>query len=133
MRLVVLCFALSISSVAYSQQDERISTMDFVQVLNDNKEETIYYYQNNWKLLRDLAIKKDYIHSYQLLETTESDDAPFQLILITTYKNQEQYDQREDNFGKLIEARGDLRLLNDKKPGDFRKIIFGKDRVRHLH
>jgi hypothetical protein len=61
--------------------------MDFVQVLNDNKEEAVYYYQNNWKVLREMALKKDYIHSFQLLETTESEDAPFQLILITTYKD----------------------------------------------
>ena len=133
MKTAILIIFFSISSICYGQQDDRITTIDFVQIVDNHKAEAIYYYQNNWKVLRVMAIEKGYIHSFQLLETPVSEEAPFQLMLITTYQNKAQYDQSEDNFTELIEARGDLKLLNEKQPGQFRKILFSKDMVRHLH
>ena len=124
--LVVFCVN------TYAQKNTKISTIDFVQIVNDNKKEVVFYYQNNWELLRKMAIKKKYIDSYQLLKTSPTKDAPFSYMLITTYADQKQYDNREKNFEELIKKKGDLRLLNDKKPGEFRKIIFGKDPVIHL-
>ena len=131
MRFILALFILSFTSLSYGQLDQRISTMDFVQVLNNNKKEVTYYYQNNWKVLRDMAIKKGYIESYQVLETPFSEEQPFEIILITTYANKEQYDQREDHFQELIKEKGSLDLMNEKKPGDFRKTLFNREMVRH--
>ena len=119
--------------VASAQNTGKISTMDFVQILNENREETIYYYENNWKELRENAIRDGYNHSYQLLEVERQAELAFDLILVTTYANQEQYDQREDNFGNLIDARGPLKLLNEKTPNDFRKNLFYRENIVHLH
>ena len=123
--------ALSTSTICYGQSDSRITTVSFVQILNDARDEAIFYYQNNWKILREWAMERSYIHSYQLLEAPYDEEAPFELILITTYSNQEQYDLREDHFGKLIEEKGGLNLMNDKQPNDFRKVLFNKEMVRH--
>ncbi len=131
MRLILALFILSFTSLSYGQLDQRISTMDFVQILNNNKKEVTYYYQNNWKVLRDMAIKKGYIESYQVLETPFNEEQPFEIILITTYANKEQYDQREDHFQELIKEKGALDLMNEKKPGDFRKTLFNREMVRH--
>jgi len=131
MRLILTLFILSFTSLSYGQLDQRISTMDFVQILNNNKKEVTYYYQNNWKVLRDMAIKKGYIESYQVLETPFSEEQPFEIILITTYANKEQYDQREDHFQELIKEKGALDLMNEKKPGDFRKTLLNREMVRH--
>ena len=131
MKKIVLCLALSISFIAYGQQNDTISTIDFVQVVGNNYEETIFYYDNNWKVLREMAIKKSYIHSYQLLEVPHSPEAPFHIMLITTYANAQQYAKSEDHFSELIREKGPLRLMNEKKPGDFRKILFSKEMVRH--
>lgn len=114
------------------QVNRKVSIIDFVQIINDNKEEVIYYYQNNWEILRQLAIDKNYIDSYQLLETPYSEEAPFHLILITTYKDEDQYKLSEERFDQLIEQKGPLKLLNNKKPGEFRKVIFNKEQVKHL-
>ncbi len=130
-RIVIFVTLLKVFSISYGQNDGKISTVDFVQILNDNKEEALYYFQNNWKVLRDMAVKKDFIHSYQFLEVPPSGDAPFHLMFITTYLNEEQYNMREDHFAELIEERGPLKLLNNKKPEVFRKSIFAKERVRH--
>lgn len=124
----MICFQF----IVEGQSTEKVSTMDFVQVLNGNQEETIYYYENNWKFLREQAIVRNYIHSYQLLKVPGAEDFSFDIILITTYENQEQYNKREENFAELIDARGDLRLLNEKEPAMFRKILFNKENVSHL-
>ena len=115
----------------YAQTKAKQSSIDFVTVLNNNHAETLYYYQNNWKALREAAIKKDYIESYELLEIEPNETTPYSFILITTYANQNQYDNRETHFEELIQASGGLKLLNEKTPNDFRKVIHGQDKVKH--
>jgi hypothetical protein len=127
MKKLILAFLMIVSVNAYSQKNTKISTIDFVQVLNNNKKEVLHYYKNNWEILRKMAVKKDYIASYQFLETTPTKEAPFSFMLITTYKNKAQFDKREPHFQELIKAKGKLDLLNDKKPGEFRKVLFGKN------
>lgn len=113
-------------------QNTRITSVDFVQVLNDNIEETIYYYQNNWKVLRELAIKDDYIRSFEFLQTEWTEEQPFHFMLITTYANEEQFEKREENFDKLFEKLDGRKLLNNKQPREFRKILFSKEKSKHI-
>lgn len=127
MKKIILATALFLCLQISAQENTKISTIDFVQIINNNKKEAIYYYQNNWVVLRKMAVKKNYIHSYQFLETKSTKDAPFSFMLITTYKNQTQFDAREKHFEELIKTKGKLQLLNNKKPGEFRKTLFGKD------
>ncbi len=131
MRKVLAFGTLFISISIAAQTDERISTIDFVQVLNDNYEETLYYYQNNWNVLREWAIEENVIHSYEFFRTEYSEEQPFHFILMTTYSNKEQFDKREENFEVLIKRKGGNRLKNEIQPGEFRKIIFGQDGARH--
>lgn len=131
MRTILLLIVLSFNSIIYGQHDERISTIDFVQILNGNKAEADYYYQNNWKVLRSMAMENDYIDSFQVMETPFTDKELFHLMLVTTYADKEQYDLREDHFRALIKEKGTLELLNEKKPEEFRKTIFSKEEVRH--
>ena len=128
--LLTLLSALFFSCVN-AQLDDRISTIEFVQILDNNTAETDYYYQNNWKILREMALKKGYIHSYELLETPFDETGPYHRILITTYSNEKQYALRETHFEELIKEKGPLRLLNAKKPDAFRKREMGKEEVRH--
>ena len=127
--LLLLFTAMTLSSIA---QESKLSTIEFVQILNNNKEEAVFYFENNWAALRDRAIENGYISSYQLLETPTSVDQPFQIMLVTTYSNEQQYRDREKHFEQLINTSGGLKLLNDKQPGDFRKSLFSKQRVQHL-
>jgi len=131
MKTLFFALLISLNVVSYGQESDKISTIDFVQILNDNKEETIYYYENNCKVLRKMALEKGYIHSYQLLEVPYSEDAPFQIMLMTTYLNEDQNEKSEDNFAELIKEKGPLKLMNDKEPGEFRLILFNKDKIRH--
>ncbi len=142
MRLVVICFILIYCFGGYAQEsnavdqinlEDRISTIDFVQILNKNNKEAYFYYENNWKVLRERAIRQNYIVSYELLKVDSTPDGPFNLILVTTYANQQQYDKREEHFDFLIKSGNGLKLLNSKEPGTFRKVVFSKDPVKHLN
>ena len=130
MILVLAC--LGIGLISYGQQDERVSSLSFVEVLNENKVEAIYYFQNNWEVLRKMAIEKEYISSYEFLEITPNEEAPYDFILITTYSNVKQYALREEHFTELIEEKGELKLMNDKNPGEFRKTLYSLNLVKHL-
>lgn len=105
-------------------QDTKISTVEFIQILNENREEAMYYYNNNWVVLRQIATERQYIDSFSLIETEATEEQSFDIILITTYKNNDQYTVREERFQELIKEKGSLKLLNDKKPGEFRKSLF---------
>ena len=131
MRLIFLIGALCITSHT-AFRAERISTIEFVEVLNNNKEEAIYYYKNNWEELRKKAIKRKYIEDYELLETEPTEDMPVSFILITTYSNHDQFAKREEHFRELMQEGTGLKLLNEKKPGDFRKTIFSR-KSRHIN
>lgn len=131
LKVLLLFSFLFISIHVRAQIDDRVSSIDFVQAINGNKIEALFYYQNNWKILREMAVKKGYIHSFQLLETPATEEAPYDLMLITTYSNMEQYEKREEFFAELIKEKGALKLMNDKQSNEFRKVLYGKDLVRH--
>jgi len=129
LRNIFLLLFISMTSLCFGQQDQSISSMDFVEIVNDNQEEALFYYQNNWKILRQMAIKKNYISSFELLKDMGQDKNSFSLILVTTYANREQFEKREEHFQELIKEKGGLELLNEKKPTEFRKTVFSKDLI----
>ncbi len=133
MRIKLLLIVLSFCSICNGQHDERMSLMIFVQVLNDNKEEAIFFYQNNWGAMAELAIEKGLMESHQILETAYSEEEPYHLILIVTFFNEEQYDNREGSYFELLKEIGPEKLMNDKNPDEFRKELYKKRRVKHLH
>lgn len=131
LRTALFLILITLTSTGYGQPDSRISTIDFVEILNDNKEEAIFYFKNNWEVLRTLAIGKGYIESFQFLEAPANEEFPFHLIFITTYPNSQQYENREQNFAELIKVKGGIKLKNHKQPDEFRKTLFSKEMVRH--
>ncbi|MEM7108202.1 MAG: hypothetical protein AAF519_08245 [Bacteroidota bacterium] len=133
MKILIFAFLLFLIDVTTVQSDTRISTIEFVQILDDNREEALFYYQNNWKVLREMAVKKGYIYSFELLEVEFTEDQPYHIILMTTFANKDQYEKREEHFQELIKAKGSLRLLNEKKPGEFRKNLYLKELATHLN
>lgn len=131
-KVLCLLVLLMVSTISNAQQETRISSIDFVQVLNKNHDEALYYYHNNWRWLRELAVEKGYIVDYEFYQVERTAETPYDLILITVYGNKAQSEAREENFTELIELKGDLRLLNEKQPGEFRKLLMGHDKAIHL-
>jgi len=119
--ILVLAFLKEVRS-------QTITSIDFVQIVNGHRAEAIYFYDNNWKVYREEALKKGYIRSYQLLEVQPDSLSNYQLMLLTEYHDQTVYDRREENFQKIIkELRPDgAKLLNELKPDLFRKVVYFK-------
>ena len=121
MRIVLAAlFMMPLSSFA------EIMLIDFVKVLNGNDEEAIYYYENNWEQYRIKALERGYISSYQLLVRT-SDDGNTDILLMTGFASEAEYDAREENFAVVMQepGRDGPLLLNEKAPGEFREVFDG--------
>lgn len=117
---------LSFSLQAGAQQNQPVVLMDFVRVKEGRFAEALFYYQNNWKIYRDEALRKGYITGYRILETTADSAANFHLVLITEYADSVQYSNSEKNFEGILKAlrpNGSL-LLNNLQPADFRQNLF---------
>lgn len=127
MKQIITVIMLIVNQLAFSQSE--VKSIDFVKVLNNNQAEAKYFFDNNWKILREDALKKDYIKSFDYAEVKKGNSREFEIVLITTYKNQAQADAREKNFAELIKERGEQKFLNEKKPNDFRKIVYSQDMV----
>lgn len=117
---ICMFFALLLPISALAE----IVTIDFVKVVDGNDEEAVYYYENNWKRHRIEAEKRRYISSFKLL-VKRSEDGQTDILLITGYASDSDYEKREENFQEVMSETGKdgLRLMNDKKPGEFRKVV----------
>jgi len=103
--------------------DPKIAVTELVKVLNGNKDEAAYFYRNNWMALREEALKRGLIDSWEMQTAEPGGDYDF--VLITRYKSELQYKLGESNFSKLIQElrpEGPV-LVNTLKPNDFRKSV----------
>lgn len=126
--LLTLVFVLATGTRSMAQENKTVTIMDFVKITEGKKDEAMFFYANNWKVYRDLAIQKNVIRSYELVEAAPDSLNNFNLILITVYKDSVQYAQSEENFRPILKElrpNGPL-LLNGLKPNDFRKNVFVK-------
>jgi hypothetical protein len=128
MRNLLVAALLLFASISFGQSETTITTIDFVKIKDNRRKEALYFYENNWKLYRDIALKNGYIKSYKLLTTTADTTANFDLILITEYADSSQFKLNEERFQQIIKAaRPDgPKLLNELKPADIRQNLFFK-------
>jgi thiol-disulfide isomerase/thioredoxin len=106
--------------------DELHVTIDFVKIKEGKRDETMFFYEKNWKPYREEALKRGIIHSYELVESVQAATAPFDLILITRYKNEEQHKNSEKNFEPILKElrTNGPELKNLLKPDEFRQRVF---------
>lgn len=101
-----------------------IEVIDLVKVVGGNRDEARYYYENNWRVYREAAVKRGVIESFEYIETATK-DAAFDIILITRYANEEQYRNSEKAFEPILKElrpKGPL-LKGTIEPNSFRKIV----------
>jgi hypothetical protein len=102
------------------------STIDLVKIKDGKRDEAIYYYENNWRLYREEALRRGFIHSFELIEAKSDANADFDLILITRYRGPVQFRDSEKNFEPILKQmrpNGPI-LKNDIKPADFRQSVY---------
>lgn len=114
--------------VSFCSTAQGVTVMDFVQVKEGRRAEAVYFYENNWKVYRDIALKKGFILSYRLEEVVADSAASFNMVLITEYRDSVFYHNSETNFREILSTarpNGPL-LLNKLQPADFRTNLFVK-------
>ena len=124
-RILVFAFLFMIST-SYGQAVTPVAVYDFIKIKNGKNKEAMYYYENNWKFYRDIAIKKKIITAYKMVRCQPDSLAGFNLILITEYEDSTAYSKSEERFSEIIKEtrpNGPL-LLNEIKPKDFRDNLF---------
>lgn len=124
----LLPFALLMTTNSLAQRRLEIYTVDLVKVKDEKVNEACYFYENNWKIYRDTAIKRGFIKSYTILKTKADSAGELNLLLVTEFADSLQYQLSEKRFQELIQSirpNGPM-LLNHLRPDDFRKILFMK-------
>lgn len=125
MRILLTNLFLLVSSGVFAQQT-KVMLVDVMRINRDHKAEATFYFENNWKLFRDEAVKQGVITGYQFYET--NNDGQLEFVLITEFENEEQYANGETNFEpilKKLRPNGPV-LLNDVNPAAFRETVSTK-------
>ena len=102
-----------------------IELIEFVKILDGKRDEARYFYENNWRVYRDAAVKRVVVDSFEYIEATSEKDTTFDIILITRYRGEFQYKNSETAFEPIIKElrpKGPL-LKGTSKPDEFRKIV----------
>lgn len=109
-----------------AQPNPSVTIVDLVKVTPGYEKEAIFYYEQNWKLYRDIALARGVIKSYRVLLLHEAEKDSFNLMLITEYADSAAYHAGEKRFEPILkEARpnGPL-LLNAMQPAQFRRNYY---------
>lgn len=119
----ILLFLLLLISLQCAGQT--VSVWETVEVKAGYKAEALYFYEHNWKLYRDIALKKGVITAYRLDQSLPDSTQQLTFFLITEYRDSLSYKQSEDNFRDILKAArpdGPL-LMNQVQPALFRKSL----------
>ncbi|MEO0438255.1 MAG: hypothetical protein AAF098_15250 [Pseudomonadota bacterium] len=80
-------------------------------------------------MYRQRALERGLINGFDLL-LDEQHEGGSLLMLVTKYKDKNQFEQREENFAMVMPSDRQPVLANDKQPADFREIVSYGDFVR---
>lgn len=98
-----------------------LKTMDYVEILEGNRKEALYFYENNWAKFRAYAAYHGYIKGFRIQLMPDAD--AYDIVLETEYADSTQLIAIEEHFSNWIKTRPSPDLLNDIKPDGFRKNV----------
>ncbi len=104
MKASILLSLSLFGGLTFAQSPAAISAMDFVKIKNGKRQEALFFYENNWKVYRDAALKKGFIKSYRILSVPGDAAGDFDLILVTEYNDMTQYKSAEERFQQIIKS-----------------------------
>jgi ketosteroid isomerase-like protein len=101
-------------------QGKGIWIMDFFKIKPGRRAEALFFFEQNWMIFREEALRLRHISDYRLLEMSGESEAPFNLILMTEYPDSASFHASEANFAPILRA---LRpdgpvMMNDLKRED---------------
>lgn len=92
----------------------QVSTIDVVRVKGEYEKEAVYFYENNWKVFREEAMREGYISGFELVKSDVDSVGVMAMFLVTHYKDSASYGGSEKNFGGIIKrmSPGGPKMLN---------------------
>ncbi len=129
MKIILLLLFISFFHHLAVAQNEKKYSIEIVSSIEGRTEEAIYFYKNNWKVFREKAKELNYLSDYKLLISEKDSSDNVEILLLTEYENQIQFDEKEKNFIIIIDSFNSKGpdLLNNIKPNEFRKRIYSND------
>ena len=123
-KLTLLLLIVFLSYQQSHAQKDSYVIMDIAKVKNGLWNEALYFFENNWKIYREEAIKQGIISSYKLL-VNKADSVTNNIILITEYPDSLSYRKSEENFRPILKKfrHNGPAFLNEKKRNDFMEIV----------
>ena len=97
-----------------------IWTVDYVKANDGQLADLVQFYKHNWAKARKYAKRKKYVADFQWFVLPDNPD--YQFVLMTKYKDQAQFEQREASFQKVFETVKPA-LVNGKSSRDMREIV----------
>jgi len=109
------------------KNDDKVSitVIEYVEILNNNRDEAIHFYENNWKVFREKALEMKYISSFNMHILNEEGESDVDILLITEFANQKEFALSEARFQDIIKSmrpKGPV-LLNEHKADTFRRSV----------
>lgn len=130
-KLSVLLMVCYLSCRQVYAQKEAYVIMDIVKIKDNHWNEALYFFENNWKAYREVALKQGIISAYQML-VNKADSVSHHIILLTQYPDSLSYRKSEENFRPILKKlRPDgPAYLNEKRRNDFvQTIVFNAYKV----
>lgn len=101
--LAAACLALAApASAQHAKPEATIWTVNTSEVQPGKLEQARRYFEAGWLPLRRAALERGYIRSYRILAATKIDERNPEFVLITEYRDQAAYQEREAHFDKLF-------------------------------
>jgi len=102
--LLLLIFFVIVPGSAQqpAEPGEAVWALDFVKVKPGMFEQTMNYFDYGWIAAREAAKKQGAIVAYRRIAEDPQPNGEWDIILMTEYKNQAAYDEREKAFAPIV-------------------------------
>jgi hypothetical protein len=124
-----LTFSTTISAQEKSYKDGSVWQIGFIKANANMNVEYLNNLKNNWKVIRDEAVKQGLILSYKILQGSAANPEDWDIMLMTEYKSLAAMEASEDKWEaiskKIIGGEDAMKKLNESRVS-MRTIYGGK-------
>ena len=120
MRAALLSFALTLLSLPASAAP--VVAIDLMQTLPGEQADYLQFVNLNWAPARAIAVERGAVRDYEILSRTV-DGESWDVMLRTTYVDEDAYARREEIFAEIFEARDPATLIDGKGPRDMARFL----------
>lgn len=127
--LLFIAIFLFLTHGSSAQTNSSVWTVDFVKTKNGQQANYLKFIEQNWAKTRAYMKEKGIANSYQVLSVQQNQNAEWDVLLMTEYKNQAGYEKREAIFKEFSEYRKMqpvIQTVSQINPREISKIKFSR-------